>query len=197
MNTTLSRAFPSKQLRPAPTTTRERVNLLRRAFFASAHSHARWRIDIETVIARVDCDGASAAAWRLPPSAWIEDVVIACACLGGDQQAWHNVQLANTWRLREVAELRLTPPQASLMIERFWRDIHAQSRDQQNFRGLHRYHGGETLSRWLLSQVLAQVESLPVGGSIDTSVDAFLDTLPQLRTLGFEASESTRVPQAT
>ncbi len=197
MNTTLSRVLPSKQLRAAQTSRKERVNLLRRAFFASAFAHARWRVDIETVIARVECESASPAAWRLAPSAWIEDVVIACACTSGDQQAWHNVQLANTWRLREVAELRLTPPQASLLVERFWRDLQTSSRDQSKSQGLHRYHGGEALSRWLLSQVLAQVEALAVGGSIDTSVDAFLDTMPQLRTLGSEASESNRVPQAT
>ncbi|MSR68819.1 MAG: hypothetical protein EXS17_00500 [Phycisphaerales bacterium] len=197
MNTTLSRVLPSKQLRPAQPSQQERVNGLRRAYFATAAAHARWRIDIEAVIAQVESTVAPAAPWRLPPSEWIEDVVIARACIQGEQQAWHHVQLANTWRLREVAELRLTPSQASLLVERFWRNLHVRSRAQNNSAGLHTYHGGETLSRWLLSQVLAQVESLPVGGSIDASVDAILDTMPQLRTLACEASESTRVPQAT
>ncbi len=197
MNTTLSRVSPSKRPRLTPESPSDRTNLLRRAFFASALAHSRWRVDIETVIARVECESDSPAPWRLPPSAWIEDVVIACACMRGEQQAWHSVQLANTWRLREVAELRLTPSQASLLVERFWREIQLRSREPKNSRGLHNYHGGETLSRWLLSQVLAQVEALPVGGSITTSVDAILDTMPQLRTLASEASETTRVPQAT
>ncbi len=199
MNSTLSRVPLSKQLRLPQLAPHERVNLLRRAYFASALAHARWRVDVECVIAHVESSQGDATSWRVQPKEWIEDVVIACACVGGDQQAWHTLQLANTWRLREVAELRMSPSHASLLVERFWRELRVRSVGQQNarhsdrkaHRGLCDYRGGETLSRWLLSQVLARVESL------DTSVDAILDTMPQLRTLGFDASESARMPQAT
>ncbi|GDY05680.1 hypothetical protein LBMAG51_04670 [Phycisphaerae bacterium] len=60
------------------------------------------------------------------------------------------------------------------------------------------YHGGQMLTRWLLSQILTQIEALPLGSSIlGSNVDAILDTMPQLRTLGCDASVSERVPQAT
>jgi hypothetical protein len=55
------------------------------------------------------------------------------------------------------------------------------------------YRGGQMLTRWLLSQILTQIEALPLGSSID----AILDTMPQLRTLGCDASVFERLPQAT
>ncbi len=195
-----SLALPSAKLKKRNTiNVVERTNSLRRAYFASSISHARWKVDVESVISQVnwnDCKKDSQL------EQWVEDVVIACACIRGEQQAWHHVQFANTWRMREAAELRLSPEQASLLVERFWRVLRTNScsANSQCTHGLRmqNYRGGQMLTRWLLSQILTQIESLPLGSSIlGSSVDAILDTMPQLRTLGYEASVSERVPQAT
>ena len=188
-------ALPSAKLKKHKTiTVVDRTHSLRRAYFASSISHSRWNVGVECVIAQVnwiDCKRDS------QPEQWVEDVVIACACIRGEQQAWHHVQFANTWRLREAAELRLSPEKASLLVERFWRLLRTNSRtaNSQCANGLRmqNYRGGQLLTRWLLSQILSQIEALPLG----SSVDAILDTMPQLRTLGCDASVSERVPQAT
>ena len=181
----------------------DRTNSLRRAYFASSISHSRWNVSVECAISQVnwnDCKSDS------QPEQWIEDVVVACACIRGEQQAWHYVQFANTWRLREAAELRLSPEQASILVERFWRQLRSNSCAAKNgnqSEGLselrmQNYRGGQLLTRWLLSKILAQIESLPLGSTVlGSTVDAILDTMPQLRTLGCEASVSKRVPQAT
>ena len=177
------------------------LDVLRRAYFASAPSHRRWRIGIDAVIEQITAPSprgsARSIAWKFPAIQWIDDVIIACACIGGEQQAWHHVQLANTWRLREVAELRLTPSKATLLVERFWRELQVDTRRTDLIAGMRTYRGGETLGRWLISRLLAHVESLPTGAMTRGNVDTILDTLPRLRTLGFEVPEPARVPQAT
>ena len=188
-------AFPSAKLKKHKTiTVVDRTNSLRRAFFASSLSHSRWNVGVECVISQVNWDDCKRDS---QPDQWVEDVVIACACIRGEQQAWHHVQFANTWRLREAAELRLSPEQASLLVERFWRVLRTNSRaaNSQCANGLRmqNYRGGQMLTRWLLSQILTQIEALPLGSSID----AILDTMPQLRTLGCDASVFERLPQAT
>lgn len=197
--------FPTAKLKKRSTLTIvDRTNSLRRAYFANSISHSRWNVSVECAISQVnlsDCKRDS------QPEQWIEDVVIACACIRGEQQAWHYVQFANTWRLREAAELRLSPEQASILVERFWRQLRSNSsaaaKNGNQSKGLselrmQNYRGGQLLTRWLLSKILTQIESLPLGSTVlGSTVDAILDTMPQLRSLGSEASVSERVPQAT
>ena len=174
----------------------QRANQIRQAYFSHGSAAARWRVDLECVMQQIN---HADLAWNAQPDQWIEDVVIACACIRGEQQAWHYMQLANGWRLREAAELRLSPARASLLVERFWSDLRRNTVQNRTADcgssqpALQDYRGCETLARWLLSQVLSRTEALPIGSSIDS----ILDTMPRLRTLAFEASTPSRVPQAT
>ena len=190
---TLVLTSPALKKRTTPSQA-DRTNALRRAYFASAISHGRWNVDIESVIS---CVNWKDAKWDSRPEQWIEDVVIACACVRGEQQAWHHIRFVNTWHLREAAELRLNPEHASLLVERFWRELLGNTQERSNSSAktprIQEYQGCQTLGRWLLSQILTRTESLPMGAT----VDSILDTMPRVRTLACEASVSQRVPQAT
>ena len=166
------------------------MHAVRRAYFSNAPTHMRWKVSVDAVISQVDSE---ATRWNGPAESWIEDVVIACACARGEQQAWHHLHLANSWRLREAAELRLAPQQASLLVERVWRELRVNTRADTITPRMQDYRGGETIARWLLSLILSRIEALPVGAT----VDAILDTMPQMRTLACDASDSNQVPQAT
>ncbi|MSR44871.1 MAG: hypothetical protein EXS15_05895 [Phycisphaerales bacterium] len=153
---------------------------------------------MDCVVAQVNHD---AVKWNSSAESWIEDVVIACACIRGEQQAWHHLQLANTWRLREAAELRLSPQRASLLVERTWSELRASTRLDLDSPRMQEYHGGETVARWLVSLILSRIEEIPTGVPVNppvgSTVDAILDTMPRLRTLACDPSSSGCVPQAT
>lgn len=193
-------------------TLEQRTNLLRRAYFASSRDHLRWEVGFDQVLSQVTDMNWS---WKSRPDRWIEDVVVACACVRGEQLAWHQIQLVNTWRLRDDAELRLNPAQASLFVERFWSELRRNTLARDLGRTLDRhlerketpvanlsnlrmqeYRGCETLTQWLRSHVLSRIEALPLGSRADLNGE-ILDTIPRLRRLGLSASHSCRVPQAT
>lgn len=207
-------ALPSAKMlnKRTLTSTAQRSDMIRRAYFANAQTHAKWNVSIELVISQVDLQNVK---WMDRVELWIDDAVIACACVRGEQQAWNHLTMANTWKMREAAELRLSPQEALLMVERFWRELRANtcaesctesctnsrtnSRTMTDRRRMQQYRGGQTIARWLLSQILGQVESIPLGSARSTrsTVSTILDTMPRLRTLDCEAFALKRMPQAT
>jgi len=148
-----------------------RAAQVRRAYFASGSSQLLWNIDLEAILNRV----SSECAWSERVDLWIGDVALACACIRGDQSAWSELITRHMRSLCEGAELRLSPQQSRLLVERFIRELRAATlavaqrgntelpRDSTNEPSLHDYHGGQTIARWLLAHILARVERMPLG----------------------------------
>lgn len=192
-------ALPSsRMLKPrVMITVAQRGDTIRRAYFAHAPAHSKWNVSIETLISQVDLENTK---WADQVDLWIADAVIACACVRGEQQAWNHLSMANTWKMREAAELRLTPHEAILVVERFWRELRANTCARlgtcADGASMQQYRGGQTITRWLLSNILGQVEAIPLGSarSSRSTIATILDTMPRLRTLDSEAFASERMP---
>ncbi len=168
----------------------QRTAEVRRAYFAKAPQHARWRIDVDTVVGFARCDRRG---WRGTADQWIEDLVIAAACVRGDQEAWHHVELANSWRLREAARLRLSPERAALVVARFWAELRRHTNRGGGHTNLADYCGDAPLAHWLAARLFAAIES-PATHARECE---FLDSVDQVRTLAADASEAIRMPTAT
>ncbi len=188
---TLTTPRPSARLaRQQPhITLPERIAQVRRAYFANAAAHSRWQVDVETVVRLSRCDQRS---WRGSPEGWIEDLVIVAACLRGDQEAWHAIELANSWRLRQGAQARVAPNRATIEVARFWCDLKRNTKTGSEGPNLHDYCGNGLLSNWLSARMNARIES-PVA----PSGERFLDRPEPMRTLARVVPGIMPVPTAT
>ncbi|MSR28228.1 MAG: hypothetical protein EXS03_01465 [Phycisphaerales bacterium] len=183
---------PRSSVRRASTedTVAARIAEVRRAYFAVASCHAHWRIGVDTVVALAGCDRPR---WKRPADLWMEDLLVAAACLKGNQEAWHHLELANSWRLREAAQLRLSPGRSAMFVARFWLDLKRNSRAGGGVPSLTDYCGEELLSRWLVARLFARLECT----SKSPRSHAILDSAESWRTLPPDAAETIRVPTAT
>lgn len=148
-----------------------RAALVRRAYFVAGSQRPLWNVSLETILDCVSTDGV----WSERVDLWIGDVALACACIRGDQSAWNELITRHMRSLCEGAELRLSPQQSRLLVERFIRELRAstlaatQRADAAALArngsepSLHDYRGGQTLARWLLGHILARVETMPLG----------------------------------
>lgn len=148
-----------------------REALVRRAYFAAGSGRPLWSVSLDEVLERV----STVCAWSERVDLWIGDVALTCACIRGDQSAWSELVTRHMRSLCEGAELRLSPQQSRLLVERFIRELRATtlavaqgnaSASPVRSTGepsLHDFHGGQTLARWLLAHILARVETMPLG----------------------------------
>lgn len=148
-----------------------RETLVRRAYFAAGSGRPLWSVSLDEVLERV----STACAWSERVDLWIGDVALTCACIRGDQSAWSELVTRHLRSLCEGAELRLSPQQARLLVERFIRELRAATLSVAQGKAaasparsagepsLHDFRGGQTLARWLLAHVLARVETMPLG----------------------------------
>jgi len=148
-----------------------RLALVRRAYFVAGAAHPLWDVGLDAIIDRI----STGCAWSERVDLWISDVALSCACIRGDQSAWSELITCHMRSLCEGAELRLSPQQSRLLVERFIRELRASTLAATQ-RGdgavplpsagdpsLHDYRGGQTLARWLLAHILARVETMPLG----------------------------------
>jgi len=166
-------ARPSKRLqakRAAQDPTVRRASV-QRAYFAIGARHPLWDVGLDSILQQVQLDGV----WMERVDLWIADVALACACIRGDQSAWSELITRHVRSLCEGAELRLSPQQSRLLVERFIRELRAATlaTSQRGFGrdpgvlaedlSLQSYCGGQTLARWLLAHILARIETMPLG----------------------------------
>ncbi len=161
---------------------------LRRAYFGCSSAHGRWGVSVSDVV-----EFASGASKRrgVQPHEWVEDLIVACACRRGEQDAWHHLELAHSWRLREAARVRLSAPAAAVVVAQFWAHLKRNTRVGSGDPSLAKYAGETVLARWLVARLNARLE-MP-----DATDPACLDRAQRVRTLPKDACGFARVPSAT
>jgi len=153
-----------------------RIASVRRAYFVVGAERPLWDVALDAILEQVSAEGV----WSARAELWIADLALACACIRGDQIAWSELVTRHIRSLCEGAELRLTPQQSRLLVERFLRELRATTLAEaqrvdaarraqpSNETALQDYRGGQTLARWLLAHILARVERMPLGVPMST-----------------------------
>jgi hypothetical protein len=167
-NTRPSKRLQAKRAAQTPTVRRASVQ---RAYFVVGAQHPLWDVGLDAILQQVQLEGV----WMERVDLWIADVALACACIRGDQSAWSELITRHVRSLCEGAELRLSPQQSRLLVERFIRELRASTlavtrrgfgtnpAEVAEDLSLQSYGGGQTLARWLLAHILARIETMPLG----------------------------------
>jgi len=167
---------------------------LRRAFFSDAGRFAAsMGVSIDACVAHVRAlqpDAGFSVFEADTIRASVLDLVLVVGCTQHAPQAWSELRLQHTWRLREALNTWSPSRDGGLQIERFWSDLQAAT--DRGELGLHGWDPRRPLSRWLADLLFGQVqharECVPecrtaparALGTLDT-----LDIVEEARTLRF------------
>jgi len=133
-----------------------RESLLRTAAFAAPQVLRRWRVSVGEI---VDFARPSLNKPAARPQDWIEDLALAYACCRGDQAAWHHLELAHCWRLREAAALRVGTQEGLRVVAQFAAHLRRNTRAGAGDPSLTNYSGEVLLLHWLVARMHARLES--------------------------------------
>ncbi len=120
------------------------------------------------------------------------DLALVIGCVQHAPQAWSELRLQHTWRLREALNTWSPSRDGGLQIERFWSDLQAatdRSEPGQQARGLHAWDPRRPLSRWLADMLFGQVqharELMSPHPAARSRAPESLDIVDEARTLRF------------
>jgi len=181
---------PSSTKRSAPSlaTLRKRWETpLRRSFFSDAGRFAAsMGVSVEACVAHVralqpDCGFSPFEADTIRSS--VLDLVLVVGCAHDAPQAWSELRLQHTWRLREALNTWAPSRDAGLQIERFWIDLRAAT---SGGNGLAGFDPRRPLSRWLADRLFGQVQhSRDLASARPCAPALALDKAGEGRTLRF------------
>ncbi|MBM4110732.1 MAG: hypothetical protein FJ254_05150 [Phycisphaerae bacterium] len=114
------------------------------------------------------------------------DLALVVGCVQHAPQAWSELRLQHTWRLREAINTWSPTRDGGLKIERFWSDLQAAT-DRGD--GLQAWDPRRPLSRWLADLLFGQVQSshelAPTHRAAPARALESLDIVEEPRTLRF------------
>jgi len=164
---------------------------LRRAFFSDAGRFAAsMGVSIDACVAHVralqpDAGYSVFEADTIRNS--VLDLVLVIGCVQHAPQAWSELRLQHTWRLREALNTWSPSRDGGLQIERFWSDL--ESATERGEFGLQSWDPRRPLSRWLANLLFGQVQHTREFASAPRSAPAHalesLDIVEEARTLRF------------
>jgi len=164
---------------------------LRRAFFRDAgRFSASMGVSIDACVAHVralqpDAGFSVFEADTIRNS--VLDLVLVIGCVQAAPQAWSELRLQHTWRLREALNTWSPSRDGGLQIERFWSDL--ESATERGEFGLQSWDPRRPLSRWLANLLFGQVQhtretSSARRGAHERALES-LDIVEEARTLRF------------
>jgi len=133
---------------------------LRQAFFSEAGRFAAsMGVSIDACVSHVRAlqpDAGFSVFEADTIRASVLDLVLVAGCVHHAPQAWSELRLQHTWRLREALNTWSPSRDGGLQIERFWSDLKAAT-DRCEF-GLQSWDPRRPLSRWLADLLFGQVQ---------------------------------------
>jgi hypothetical protein len=183
-----SKRSSPKRSAPSLATLRKRWETpLRRSFFSDAGRFAAsMGVSVEACVAHVralqpDCGFSPFEADTIRSS--VLDLVLVVGCAHDAPQAWSELRLQHTWRLREALNTWAPSRDAGLQIERFWIDLRAAT---SGGNGLAGFDPRRPLSRWLADRLFGQVQhSRDLASARPCAPALALDKAGEGRTLRF------------
>lgn len=181
-----SRAKPSRSARmkrwEAP---------LRRAFFSDAGRFAAsMGVGVDACVAHVRAlqpDAGFSVFEADTIRASVLDLVLVVGCTQHAPQAWSELRLQHSWRLREALNTWSPSRDGGLQIERFWCDL--QTATERGETGIRAWDPRRPLSRWLADLLFGQVqharELVPAMHAAPSRAPETLDIAEEARTLRF------------
>lgn len=164
---------------------------LRRAFFSDAGRFAAsMGVSVDACVAHVralqpDAGFSVFEADTIRTS--VLDLVLVVGCVKHAPQAWGELRLQHTWRLREALNTWSPSRDGGLQIERFWSELEAAT--DRGELGLQAWDPRRPLSRWLADLLFSQVqharEFAPSRRSAPARAIESLDIVEEARTLRF------------
>lgn len=178
----------TKRSAPSLATLRKRWETpLRRSFFSDAGRFAAsMGVSVEACVAHVralqpDCGFSPFEADTIRSS--VLDLVLVVGCAHDAPQAWSELRLQHTWRLREALNTWAPSRDAGLQIERFWIDLRAATTGGNGLAG---FDPRRPLSRWLADRLFGQVQhSRDLASARPCAPALALDKAGEGRTLRF------------
>jgi len=169
---------------------------LRRAFFSDAGRFAAsMGVSVDACVAHVRALQPKAGFSVFEADtirASVLDLALVIGCVQHAPQAWSELRLQHTWRLREALNTWSPSRDGGLQIERFWCDLQAatdRAEPGQHARGLHAWDPRRPLSRWLADLLFGQVqhsrELAPARPAAPARALDSLDIVEEARTLRF------------
>jgi hypothetical protein len=183
-----SKRSSPKRSAPSLATLRKRWETpLRRSFFSDAGRFAAsMGVSVEACVAHVralqpDCGFSPFEADTIRSS--VLDLVLVVGCAHDAPQAWSELRLQHTWRLREALNTWAPSRDAGLQIERFWIDLRAATTGGNGLAG---FDPRRPLSRWLADRLFGQVQhSRDLASARPCAPALALDKAGEGRTLRF------------
>lgn len=163
---------------------------LRRAFFSDAGRFAAsMGVGVDACVAHVRALQPEAGFNAIEADAIRASVLDLVLVIGGVQhapQAWSELRLQHTWRLREALNTWSPSRDGGLQIERFWTELQAAT---ERGAGLQAWDPRRPLSRWLADLLFGQVqqsrELMPTRPVARARAFDSLDIVEEARTLRF------------
>ncbi len=164
---------------------------LRRAFFSDAGRFAAsMGVSVDACVAHVRAlqpDAGFSVFEADTIRASVLDLVLVTGCVQHAPQAWSELRLQHSWRLREALNTWSPSRDGGLQIERFWSDLQAAT--ERGELGLHAWDPRRPLSRWLADLLFGQVqharELAPTCRAAPVRALKSLDIVDEARTLRF------------
>ncbi|RLS50330.1 MAG: hypothetical protein DWH90_01585 [Planctomycetota bacterium] len=164
---------------------------LRRAFFSDAGRFAAsMGVSVDACVAHVRAlqpDAGFSVFEADTIRASVLDLVLVTGCVQHAPQAWSELRLQHSWRLREALNTWSPSRDGGLQIERFWSDLQAAT--DRGELGLHGWDPRRPLSRWLADLLFGQVqharECVPACRTAPARALDTLDIVDEARTLRF------------
>jgi hypothetical protein len=164
---------------------------LRRAFFSDAGRFAAsMGVSVDACVAHVRALQPNAGFSVFEADtirASVLDLVLVVGCVQHAPQAWSELRLQHSWRLREALNTLAPSRDGGLQIERFWSELHAATERGELW--LQAWDPRRPLSRWLADLLFGQVqhsrEFEPARRAAPAPALESLDIVEEARTLRF------------
>ncbi|MDZ4754021.1 MAG: hypothetical protein SGJ11_05945 [Phycisphaerae bacterium] len=149
------------------------ISRIRREFFARAAQQAtRYSVTLDGLVSHLERANLAITPGPARVLSFIDDLVLAVACVRGHPRAWHDAWEKHESVLIRASRMRLEDSDAIIFARRFWIDLYATTVDCNNLGAAPRFAtgrngapsrlgefvGGRSLRIWLTDRLLGRLE---------------------------------------